>query len=438
MSKDDGKKYGGDKYNLDTMTLDVVKMAHEDYVKKPLSSWPKLSPLSNDVTLSSLWLSIDSTKQILAVVIDEESSLTGYATMINYAKNPFVEVVTIPADHSIAKQYGGVTVPAVIVFKRENQLSPDFSTHSEPAKFIDIQKKIDEYVTAVVDSGHQAPAPAMNVNQLQQPSPDPVNEVPVPINWEQFKVQHLDIVSALRYMLYMEIPRKPVIKDEHLMILKNWIHLLKKYVPGTAPVRRLFYRLDEWIQLQHSIKAEEWIAKIDSLQSDLGHPLPSEPKWIACKGSKSYLRGYTCGMWTTMHAVTVQAYMDEKHNPSFRPVADVLEPIHQFIYRYLSCEVCAKHFHEMATEKSPLSLVTRPEDVVLWLWRAHNSANKRLAKDESEDPIFPKRQFPPEALCHDCQLNGIYLEDKVLEFMTRYYTDVRSDGVVVRFFESYF
>uniref|UniRef100_A0AC34RBK3 Sulfhydryl oxidase n=1 Tax=Panagrolaimus sp. JU765 TaxID=591449 RepID=A0AC34RBK3_9BILA len=140
-----------------------------------------------------------------------------------------------------------------------------------------------------------------------------------------------------------------------------------------------------------------------------------------------------------MHAVTVQAYLDEKDNPNFKPVVEVLEPIHQFIYRYLSCEICAKNFHKMAVDTNALSHVTRSEDAVLWLWRAHNSANKRLSKDASEDPSYPKRQFPPDAICHDCQQNGVFLEEKVLSFMIRYYTDIRTDGVVASFvFETLF
>uniref|UniRef100_A0A915EBI0 Sulfhydryl oxidase n=1 Tax=Ditylenchus dipsaci TaxID=166011 RepID=A0A915EBI0_9BILA len=46
------------------------------------------------------------------------------------------------------------------------------------------------------------------------------------------------------------------------------------------------------------------------------------------------------------------------------------------------------------TQNNELSKVTKPEDVVLWLWRAHNNVNKRLAGETSEDPKFPKQQFP--------------------------------------------
>lgn len=184
-----------------------------------------------------------------------------------------------------------------------------------------IKKKLDEYTVNMAESNHQGPPPppAPHANSPLDPSPHPAGGKilagdSIPIDFNQYKVQHLDVASALNYMLNQEIPRKPVIDGEKLSALKGWIHLLKKYVPGTAPIRRLFYRLDEWTQLQSSIKAEDWIKKVESLQKDLGHPLPSNSTWVACKGSQAYLRGYTCGLWTLMHALTVQAYNDEKHS----------------------------------------------------------------------------------------------------------------------------
>uniref|UniRef100_A0A7E4VNB3 Sulfhydryl oxidase n=1 Tax=Panagrellus redivivus TaxID=6233 RepID=A0A7E4VNB3_PANRE len=432
-SKDDGQKYTGDKYELPSMALDVAKFVRADYVAQRPPTWPKVEALPSTIILEQLWSAMSPSQQILVAVIEEDPFLTGFATVIGFGKNPFVEAVVMPSSHPIAQQFSGSVLPTLLIFKRDNPNAPDFVSKSEMSVF-QMADKIDEYITAVADTVHQGPPPPAAVipgaaaeDVVAAPAP---TKTLVPLNFEQFKVQQLDLSSALHYMLTQEIPRKPVIDNENLAALKGWIHLLRRYVPGTAPIRRLFYRLDEWTQLQsYSITAESWIAKVAELQTDLGHPLPANASWVACKGSKPYLRGYTCGLWTLMHAVTVQAYADEKDNHGFKPVVEVLEPIHQFIYHYLSCEICAKNFHHM-TEANELSLVTRPEDVILWLWRAHNNVNRRLAGDASEDPSYPKRQFPDAALCHDCIVNGVYQEGKVLEFMLRYYTDVRTDGLV--------
>lgn len=77
-------------------------------------------------------------------------------------------------------------------------------------------------------------------------------------------------------------------------------------------MRRLYFRLDEWLQLKDKVTAEEWIAKLDEIEQSLGNPLPKEIHWMACSGSKSNLRGYTCGLWTLAHAITAEAYNIER------------------------------------------------------------------------------------------------------------------------------
>lgn len=47
--------------------------------------------------------------------------------------------------------------------------------------------------------------------------------------------------------------------------------------------------------------------------------------------------------------------------------------------------------------------VTSKDDAVLWLWNAHNQVNKRLAGDPTEDPAFPKIQFPSINSCTACR-----------------------------------
>ena len=42
------------------------------------------------------------------------------------------------------------------------------------------------------------------------------------------------------------------------------------------------------------------------------------------------------------------------------------------------------------------------DGAIMWLWAGHNNVNKRLAKDESEDPDHPKIQFPDNEICEDC------------------------------------
>lgn len=46
--------------------------------------------------------------------------------------------------------------------------------------------------------------------------------------------------------------------------------------------------------------------------------------------------------------------------------------------------------------------VTDHDEAILWLWAAHNEVNARLAGDITEDPQFPKVQFPTADSCPKC------------------------------------
>lgn len=98
---------------------------------------------------------------------------------------------------------------------------------------------------------------------------------------------------------------------------------------------------------------------------------------------------------------------------------DALLAIRSYVARFFSCRECASHFGSMA--KDIESEVRTSHDAVMWLWRAHNRVNARLAGDLSEDPLHPKRPFPPPALCEDCREGSQWDEQRVVAFLLRFY-----------------
>lgn len=69
--------------------------------------------------------------------------------------------------------------------------------------------------------------------------------------------------------------------------------------------------------------------------------------------------------------------------------------------------------------------------MILWLWRGHNRVNKRLSGEASEDPNFPKRQFPPQEICPQCWTGNEFNEKEVLNFLIKYYSQIRDDRVSI-------
>lgn len=77
----------------------------------------------------------------------------------------------------------------------------------------------------------------------------------------------------------------------------------------------------------------------------------------------------------------------------------VITVITNYLSNFFGCRECATHFVAFA-QKQPA--ISTPDDSVLFLWRAHNTANRRLHGDLSEDPEYPKMQFPSIDLCWSC------------------------------------
>lgn len=140
-------------------------------------------------------------------------------------------------------------------------------------------------------------------------------------------------------------------------------------------------------------------AKIYELDNKY-QPIFSSKRYVGCQGSSSDFRGYSCGLWTLFHYLTVRA----ANNDATKDPVEVLRAILGFVKNYFGCSECSEHFEQMAQRRNIWQIHSK-NDAVLWLWEAHNEVNKRLAGDITEDPSFPKVQFPTEEMCEACHRN---------------------------------
>jgi thiol-disulfide isomerase/thioredoxin len=185
--------------------------------------------------------------------------------------------------------------------------------------------------------------------------------------------------------------------------------------------------------------------------------------WVQCKGSLSYTRGYTCGLWLNLHTLTTSLDQHTKANtlpqassstptttrdlgPVISPMSKLSLVIRHFFKHFFLCQECQEHFLSYSNElpfllstPNPIKLLTTlpqpdqghktdkneeesdshegitpytvsfpaQEYMVLWLWHTHNVVNQRLAQVEKQhsaaDPIFPKVYFPLHHKCPDCR-----------------------------------
>jgi len=156
--------------------------------------------------------------------------------------------------------------------------------------------------------------------------------------------------------------------------------------------------------------------------------------WEHCRGTTVEYRGFTCGLWTTFHAMTVRAYQSAGRD--FDPLKP-LKAIRGWVESFFSCHSCRTHFLKMTAEEYPMNSenVKTAEDTYLYLWRAHNRVNNRLKGDFTEDPQFRKYQFPASFLCEecfspvDCYHKKAHIREWDLEgvksFLLNYYTRIK-------------
>ncbi|KAK7889791.1 hypothetical protein WMY93_025351 [Mugilogobius chulae] len=244
--------------------------------------------------------------------------------------------------------------------------------------------------------------------------------------WRPFnasRVYMADLESALHYSLRVEVSAFPVIKGEALNALKKYISVLTKYFPGRPVVMNSITSVDSWLRNQSGseISFEAFRAALDNTAQAPDTALPEGVKWVGCQGSQPHFRGYPCAVWMLFHVLTVQAM-----NSGASDAQEVLVAMRDYVHAFFGCRPCAQHFESMAQESMPE--VTSSSAAVLWLWSRHNRVNNRLAGALSEDPYFPKIQWPsPELcpLCHTIKANQDHMWDldQVLLFLTAYFSN---------------
>lgn len=169
-----------------------------------------------------------------------------------------------------------------------------------------------------------------------------------------------------------------------------------RYCLVESKAHNIFNELQTYVKQAPELRGEDFKNKLEELEAKWS-PISTSRQWVGCQGSQPSLRGYTCGLWTLFHYLTVQA---AETNITNDPL-ETLEAIHGYVEFFFGCTECSLHFQSMATEQK-IFKVSSKDDAVLWLWKAHNMVNERIKGDNTEDPQFPKIQYPSETACNLC------------------------------------
>lgn len=205
-----------------------------------------------------------------------------------------------------------------------------------------------------------------------------------------------DIDSALSWMVSKDIRRKlPGSFDD----AKAWFQTLHKFYPGSETMEHFLRDLNNFLNGQTTMTSKDFQNYLNTTSTI---KLP-EVQFDHCKGSDGTKRGYTCTLWVLFHSMTVkQAILAEQNQLSstVKP-SDVIVSIREFVRHFFLCEECVRHFTNMTSNAE--NEIDSFKEAVLYLWRAHNNANRRLRNEEtSSDPAWPKVPFPTKEQCSSC------------------------------------
>lgn len=235
-------------------------------------------------------------------------------------------------------------------------------------------------------------------------------------------VFEVDIENALRYSLYQEIGSHKVIDGDKLDALKAYLVVLSKYFPFTVDGKNFLESIKNDVLPRDVVYGQNFSTLASNTESFYSSIFLPKQDWMGCKGTFPQFRGYPCGLWTMFHTLTIQAYNKQNEFPGSNS-QEVLRAMVGYIKHFFGCSECSIHFQRMASTMP--GNVSSIDQSILWLWKAHNTVNKRLANDVTEDPVHKKVQFPSEHACPKCRNSDHeWIEQNVLEFLKSMYSNI--------------
>uniref|UniRef100_A0AC35TKM9 Sulfhydryl oxidase n=1 Tax=Rhabditophanes sp. KR3021 TaxID=114890 RepID=A0AC35TKM9_9BILA len=403
---------------------------------KKYPDWPNFDHIGIIQTYSELWTGVSKSITKLAVIFESEPNFLAPQLMLDmhHYKNE-IAVKRCGRNHSLAAGLNIDDFPSIAIFER-GQRVPVFISELRRLLFSEVESYFGNKDPSRNPLTTEVKSNRTVVNCIVDPE----------LCKKKYFVSESDMLKAIRYALYREVTRNGEdLKGNNLTALFNFVNLLSDYFPVTtinetistneitlesaSKAQQVFEKLKQYLigkMIANHLKADDWTKEVNRLEKLYDYPFPVNASWQQCNGSSGQFRGYTCGLWTAFHALTVSAYKNAPSGNYFDPMT-VLYSIKGWVSEFFGCMHCREHFVKMTSQTYKMEdHVKNRDDVYLYLWRAHNIVNKRLKGDNTEDPEFLKYQFPAPFLCPDCnKSNGTLDNEQTHKFIIDYYSAIK-------------
>ncbi|VDM97243.1 unnamed protein product [Thelazia callipaeda] len=394
----------------------IIKSILYDYRMNHYSNWPNFNFLGNILTYSELWKATESSSPLLVIVFEENrESLIGAELLLDMSKyDDRLSAWRCLKNHSLVDALYIRNFPTLAVFKRE-QRTPLLVAELRKLLFTELKRFMfaEDSENHIEENIYNQSICDRNITECRK----------------MYFVSETDILKALRYALVDEVSRSgKELFSSNLTALRDFLDLLAKSLKNSERAVKIFNEMRNYLDeigISNIISTNDYKNKFTALEDQNNNPFPIHANWEHCAGSNPQFRGYTCGLWSIFHALTVQAYKNGLNDAKFLPQA-ALKVIRNWVQKFFGCHRCRDHFLQMTTLTFRMeNHVHRPEDVFMYLWQAHNIVNARLRGRDTEDPKYPKRQFPAHFLCSSCKNQDQFDHDEVKKFLLNYYSAIR-------------
>ncbi|XP_047366168.1 sulfhydryl oxidase 2 [Vespa velutina] len=410
--------------NVDDVRHNLIKRLEKEQEEGRGITWPNITPYRN-AEIKDIWKVVPKTVKYFFLLFEKTDSHMGTEVILDMHKISSLQIRRVISDNELLCVTSKITkFPSLIVMgQKESQKLLNIRIPTREGIIQTIKNymnskgiNIDEQIIG----NYNGELLTQKSNTMNDTKSNSLQKQQYNSGTFEDHLYQLDLENALRYSIYHEVPMTKIIEGEKMEALKLYLNAIAKYFP----MRYSSIFLDvirDVINKKEKISGEEFIRLVRSTEEEMSPVYSGPQQWIGCKGSKETYRGYPCGLWTMFHMLTVNFGMENKDKTHYNPI-EVLRAMYGYIKNFFGCADCSRHFVEMAS-RNKIFEVQNGDDNILWLWKAHNEVNARLAGDETEDPEHKKIQYPSQDHCSECRyLNQTWNEAQVLYYLKRKYS----------------
>lgn len=211
-------------------------------------------------------------------------------------------------------------------------------------------------------------------------------------------VMMCELETALHYAFRKEVAGNEIIQNKDLENLKDFVNLLSQFFPGRKSTMKFIRKIRKLIINKNKIKWAEWQQILDRAGKTDGSFLSSDEVYEQCSD-------FPCCLWQVFHAIMAKYH---RTAPDMDPFY-ILKGINGYIESFFTCRECKLNWsYETEDIKN---FVDDSLSSMLYIWKKHNSVNRRLKK----------QPWPSKKICPNCLNGEIFNLDEVGKFLVNFY-----------------